>query len=237
MKLDFTNKHIVVTGGTGALGSAVTKKLLDYGVKVSIPCFKESELDDFEFKNHQNIWVQAGLDLTNETATKRFYEEAVEVHGGLWASVNIAGGFAMGTVENSSKQDFMTQLNLNLITCFNSCKASLPHLKTNGGRIVNISSRPGIEPKKGADRTPYAVSKAGVAALTQSLAAEVLDDDILVNAIAPSIIDTPQNRQAMPNADYTKWPKPEEIANEILYLISEENKLTNGVIIPVYGKG
>lgn len=235
--MDFTDKHVVVTGGTGSLGSAVTKLLLEKEARVSIPCFVESELDDFEFRNHQNISIQTGLNLTNEAATRSFYESAVEKQGPLWASVNIAGGFAMGKVETSTKQEFMKQLNLNLITCFNACKAAIPHLKTNGGRIVNITSRPGIEPEKGAGRSPYAISKAGVAALTQALAAEVLDDNILVNAIAPSVIDTPQNREAMPNADYDKWPKPDEIAREILYLISEENKLTSGAIIPVYGKG
>lgn len=235
--VDFTNKHIVVTGGTGSLGSAVTKILLEQGAKVSIPCFIKSELEDFKPAEHENIFIQTGINLSNEPASDSFYETAVEKQGGLWASVNIAGGFAMGKVETSSKRDFKKQLNLNLVTCFNACKAAVSHFKKDGGRIVNISSRPGIEPDQGAGRTPYAVSKAGVAALTQSLAAEVLDDDILVNAIAPSIIDTSQNREAMPDADYDKWPKPEEIANEILHLISEENKLTSGAVIPVYGKG
>src|SRR5699024_2221828 len=171
MKNNFTDKHIIVTGGTGSLGSSVTKILLNEGAKVSIPCLKESELDDLTFREHENIFIQTGLNLTNEAAANGFYKSAVQQQGTLWSSVNIAGGFAMGKVENSTKQAFMKQLNLNLITCFNACKSAIPHLKKNGGRILNISSRPGIEPAKGAGRSAYAVSKAAVAALTQSLSA------------------------------------------------------------------
>jgi NAD(P)-dependent dehydrogenase (short-subunit alcohol dehydrogenase family) len=105
-----------------------------------------------------------------------------------------------------------------------------------GGRIVNVASRPAIEPRQGKGMTAYTVSKAGVAALTESLAAEVVKDDILVNAIAPSIIDTPQNREGIPDANYKKWPKPKQLAKQIAYLVSVENEITRGGIIPVYGK-
>ncbi len=234
--MSFNDKHIVVTGGTGTLGSAVTGQLLEQGARVSIPCFKESELENFQHEGHENIFIQKGFSLTNESAAQSFYKAAVEEQGALWASVNIAGGFGMGKIGEISKQDFMKQLNLNLVTCFICCKSAISLFK-GGGRIVNISSRPGLEPKQGAGMSAYSVSKAGAAALTQSLAAEVIEDDILINAVAPSVIDTPQNREAMPNADFNKWPKPKEIANQILFLISDENKLTSGAVIPVYGKG
>ncbi len=144
----------------------------------------------------------------------------------------------MGSVANSTKADFMKQINLNLVTCFNSCRNAVRHIRNTGkgGRIVNIASRPALEPRQGAGMSAYTTSKAGVAALTQSLAAEVFEDDILVNAVAPSIIDTEANRSAMPDADYDTWPKPEEIAAQIAYLVSTENYVTRGGVIPVYGK-
>lgn len=234
--MNFKDKHIVVTGGTGALGSAVTEQLLEEGARVSIPCFNEAELEDFQSKDDKNISIQKGISLTNESAAQSFYETAVDKQGTLWASVNIAGGFGMGKITDISKQDFMKQVNKNLVTCFMACKSAVFFLKETGGRIVNISSRPGLEPSKGAGMSAYSVSKAGVAALTQSLATEVIEDDILVNAVAPSVIDTPQNRTTMPEADFEKWPKPEEIARQILFLISSENSLTSGAIVPVYGK-
>lgn len=236
--MDFTDLHVIVTGGTGALGSAVTKQLLGSGAKVSIPCYDKSEMDDFEQKDHKRIYLETGIDLTDEEDAANFYETATQSNGRLWASIHIAGGFGMGSVADSSQADFMKQINLNLVTCFNACHNAVKHIpKTgNGGRIVNIASRPALEPRQGAGMSGYTTSKAGVAALTQSLAAEVAEDDILVNAVAPSIIDTAANRNAMPDADYDSWPKPKEIAAQIMYLASTQNYVTRGGVIPVYGK-
>lgn len=236
--MNFTDRHVIVTGGTGALGSAVTAQLLEAGAKVSIPCYDKSELDDFEQKDHKRIFIETGIDLTDEDAAENFYEGSIQSNGELWASIHIAGGFGMGSVADSSKSDFMKQINLNLVTCFNSCRNAVRHISNTGkgGRIVNVASRPALEPRQGAGMSGYTTSKAGVAALTQSLAAEVAQDDILVNAIAPSTIDTPANRSSMPNADYDSWPKPEEIAAQIIYLVSPQNYVTRGGVIPVYGK-
>lgn len=235
MNLDFTNKHIVITGGTGALGSAVTEQLLSTGAKCSIPCFNKSELDDFEYEGHKNLYIKVGVDLTDEGATQDFYAKAIERNGSLWGSLHIAGGFGMSKIRDLRKDDFMKQINMNLVTCFNTCKQAVAHMNQ-GGRIINIASRPGLEPRQGKGMIPYTVSKSGVASLTEALAAEVVDDDILVNAVAPSTIDTPANRQAMPDADFNKWPKPTEIANQIIFLLSDFNKVTRGGIVPVYGK-
>lgn len=237
--MDFTNLHVVVTGGTGTLGSAVTRQLLEAGAKVSIPCFDKSELQDFELQDHQYTWIETDIDLTNEEATQEFYNNAVNAFGDLWGSIHIAGGFGMGSIEETSKADFMKQLNLNLVTCYNSCRAAVQLMrksKYSGGRIVNIAARPALEPRQGKGMNAYTVSKAGVAALTESLAAELVDENILVNALAPSIIDTPQNRSAMPNADFDDWPKPRQLAGQISYLISQENEVTRGSIVTVYGK-
>ncbi len=237
MPFKFKDKHIIITGGTGALGWAVTGLLLGRNAKISIPCYDESELQQFEHASHHRLFLQTGIDLTNEEATEMFYRKAVEKHGSLWGSIHIAGGFGMEKIENTDKADFMKQINLNLVTCFNACKAAILHMRRNdGGRIANIASRPGLEARHGAGMSAYTVSKAGVAALTRSLAAEVVADNILINAVAPSIIDTPQNREAMSGADFEKWPKPEEIAAHIVYLISDRNMVTRGAVIPVYGK-
>lgn len=235
MNFNFNHKHIVITGGTGALGAAVTKQLLHAGAKCSIPCFDKSELDNFEHEGHENLYIQVGVDLTDEEAARDFYAKAIERNGTLWGSVHIAGGFGMGSIGDLSKDDFMKQINMNLVTCFNTCRQAVAHMGK-GGRIVNIASRPGLEPRQGAGMIPYTVSKSGVASLTEALAAEVVDKDILVNAVAPSTIDTPANRESMPEADFDKWPKPAEIANQIIYLLSETNKVTRGGIVPVYGK-
>ena len=236
--MDYTNLHMIITGGTGALGSSTVNLLLEGGAYCSIPCYDKSELDNFAPKDHDRVFIKTGVDLTDETAARNFYEDAIENSGPLWASIHIAGGFGMGSIEDSSKADFMKQINLNLVTCYNSCRNAITFMKEagRGGRIVNIASRPALEPRQGAGMSAYTTSKAGVAALSQSLAAEVAADDILINAIAPSIIDTPANRNSMPDADYSKWPKPGEIASQIAYLVSKDNYVTRGGVIPVYGK-
>lgn len=235
--MDFTDRHIIITGGTGSLGSAVTEQLLEAGAFCSIPCFDKSELEDVDYKDHENIFIKTDIDLTNEEQTQSFYKSAIDKRGPLWASVNTAGGFGMGKIGDMPKSDFLEQIDMNLITCYNSSRAAVQQMKkSNGGRIVNVTARPALEPRQGAGMTAYITAKASVAALTQSLAAEVVKDDILVNAIAPSVIDTPQNREAMPDADFDKWPKPEQLARQILYLISPDNEVTRGSIITVYGK-
>jgi NAD(P)-dependent dehydrogenase (short-subunit alcohol dehydrogenase family) len=236
--MDFTDKHVIVTGGAGTLGSAVVKLLLHSGAACSVPCFNQDEFDSFQFSNHKNVFAKVGVDLTDEGQAQSFFDDAVETNGPLWGSIHIAGGFGMGAIDDTPKAEFMKQINLNLVTCYNSCRAAVQHFKNkdSGGRIVNIAARPALESRQGAGMTAYTTSKAGVAALTQSLAAEVVEDNILVNAIAPSVIDTPQNREGMPNADFGKWPKPEQLARQITYLISSENEVTRGSVVTVYGK-
>src|SRR5699024_9559612 len=186
MKFDFSNDHIIITGGSGALGSAVTSVLLDAGASCSVPCYRSSGLQSVKQENANNLFVQSGVDLTYQQQTRDFYEEAVNRQGSLWGSIHIAGGFNMGAFETLDQNDFMKQINMNLLTCFNTCRAAVEQMQK-GGRIVNVSSRPGIEPRLGAGRIPYATSKAGVAAMTESLAEELVEKNILVNAIAPSV--------------------------------------------------
>lgn len=239
MNLNFNDKHIIVTGGAGTLGTATVKLFLDAGATVSVPCFDQQEFDSFELKGKQNVFAQPDINLAREEDTQSYFGSAVEKQGPLWASVHIAGGFGMGSIEETPLEDFNKQLQMNTITCYNSCRAAVQWMRESpfeGGRIVNIASRPGLEPRQGKDMSAYTVAKAGVAALTESLAAELVEEKILVNAIAPSIIDTPANRNAMPDADYDKWPKPEQLARQIAFLCSEENEVTRGGVIPVYGR-
>ena len=237
--MDFDNLHLVITGGAGTLGTAVVELLLDSGASCSIPCFNEKEQKKFRFTNHENVYTEAGIDLTDEEQAQSFYEAAVSEQGPLWGSIHIAGGFGIGKVEDTPSADFQKQLQLNTVTCYNGCRTAVELMRASdhdGGRIVNIAARPALEPRQGAGMTAYTTAKAGVAALTEALGAEVVDEDILVNAIAPSIIDTPQNREGMPNADFDKWPKPVQLAKQIAYLASPKNEVTRGSITTVYGK-
>jgi NAD(P)-dependent dehydrogenase (short-subunit alcohol dehydrogenase family) len=156
----------------------------------------------------------------------------------LWASIHLAGGFAMSALAKTSKADLMMQIDLNLVTAFLSCRAAVNAIAQTGagGRIVNVAARPALEWRTGAGMAAYAASKAAVAALTVALAEEVVRDGILVNAVAPSILDTPANRAAMPQADHAAWPKVEEVAATIVFLASPDNKVGRGGVVPVYGR-
>jgi len=239
MSFDFKNRHIIVTGGAGSLGTAVVELLVESGAKCSVPCFNNAELNTFSLADHSNVFALSNIDLSDEETAQTFYADAIAEHGSLWASVHIAGGFRMGEIGDTPLTDFNQQFNLNTVTCYNSCRTAVQWMRKSdysGGRIVNVAARPALEPRQGKGMIAYTVSKAGVAALTESLAAEVVNEDILVNAIAPSAIDTPQNREAMPDANFDKWLKPRQLARQILYLVSPDNEVTRGSVIPVYGK-
>jgi NAD(P)-dependent dehydrogenase (short-subunit alcohol dehydrogenase family) len=236
MGLDFSGRHIVVTGGTGALGTAITGLLLEAGASVHIPVLDAEELARFPYR--QRVRTELGVDLTDEAAVERFY-------GGLagsplWASIHIAGGFGMSPVERTSKSDFVGMMQMNALTCFLCSREAVRLMKASkgdrGGRIVNVAARPGVIPELGAGMAAYAASKAAVAALTQALGAELAAQGILVNAVVPSIMDTPANRRSMPEADHGRWPKVEDVARTIAFLASPGNTVTRGGLVPVYGR-
>ncbi len=176
----------------------------------------------------------ADIELTEEDAVARLYAGVPR----LWGSIHIAGGFAMAPVGKTAKSDLMQQVNINLVTAFLCCSAAVNAMTRigAGGRIVNVATRPALEWRAGAGMAAYAASKAAVAALTVALAEEVVQSGILVNAVAPSTMDTPANRRAMPKANHAAWTKVEDVAATILFLASPENRVTRGAVVPVYGR-
>ena len=229
---DFSGKHVVVTGGTGALGSKAVGALLTGGASCVVPYVHDAEAQRFPHRGDPNVTLVAVSDLANETEVAKVYADLKP-----WASIHIAGGFAAGKVAETGKAALMVQIDSNLTSCFLCCRAAVnAMLAAGGGRIVNVAARPALEWRSGAGMTAYTVAKAGVAALTVALAEEVAKDGILVNAVAPSIMDTPANRKAMPKANFETWPKVEEVAATIVFLASPDNRVTRGAIVPVYGK-
>ena len=229
----FRDRHVVVTGGTGALGTAVVGKLIEAGAICHVPYLHEEEAKRFPHSTHKSVSLTALGNLADEAAVTSYYEGL----SSLWASIHIAGGFAFAPIETSDKALLMGQVETNLVSAYLCCRAAVQAMRRGGsGRIVNVAARPALEPRQGASMTAYTAAKGAVAALTVALGEEVAKDGILVNAVAPSIMDTPTNRKSMPKADYAAWPKVEEVAATIVFLASPQNAVTRGAIVPVYGK-
>jgi NAD(P)-dependent dehydrogenase (short-subunit alcohol dehydrogenase family) len=229
--MDFSGRQVVVTGGTGALGSAVVDALIKSGANCTVPYVHDAEMERFAPRGNTKVKLIKVTDLADEP-------DVAKVYAGIapWASIHIAGGFAASTVSETDKHKLMAQIDANIVSCFLCCRAAVNAMRTAGGRIVNVASRQALEPRSGAGMTAYTIAKAGVATLTIALSEEVASDGILVNAVAPSIMDTAANRRAMPKADFNAWPKVEDVAATILFLASPDNKVTRGAVVPVYGK-
>ena len=228
--LDFSGREAVVTGGTGALGSAVVGRLVSAGATVHVPVFESAELDGFAYRAEPSVKLHEGMDMRTEADVARLFAET----RALYASIHIAGGFAMGPIGSIGLDVWDQLMGMNATTCFLSCREAVKAMEGREGRIVNVAARPALIPT--GQMTAYAASKAAVAALTLSLAEELSSSSIWVNAIVPSIIDTKTNRAAMPDADHGAWPKPEQIAETVAFLASPQNSVTRGALVPVYGK-
>jgi NAD(P)-dependent dehydrogenase (short-subunit alcohol dehydrogenase family) len=225
-----TDPTVLVTGGTGGLGAAVTKAFLDDGWRVVVPWIAERDLERVEAHDRLEL-VRADLFDPDAVAS------AVESAGpSLRAAVNLVGGFAEhGRVHETPIETFEEQLRLNLRPTYLVCAAVLPTLlHAGGGAIVCVSSRSALRPFPGA--AGYVVSKSAVLALVDALDAEYRKDRIRVNAVLPSVIDTPFNRSSMPDADFDTWVAPEQIARVIRFLCSDDASVTSGAHLPVYGR-
>lgn len=233
------HKIAVVTGATGALGSAIALALLEAGATVWMPYRVEGEIE--RFRRRFNLSAEARLagavaELTDEAAVRSAYAEIAALYGGIDILVNVAGGFAGGEpVHRTDWSLWQEQLDSNLKTAVISCTAAIPHMiERGGGAIVNVSSRTATQNAKNV--AAYGASKRALLQLTEALAAELRDRNITANAILPSVIDTPANRAGNPQADHSRWVAPEEIARVVLFLVGPDARIVSGAALPVYGK-
>ncbi len=234
------DKVVIVTGATGNLGRAVAKRLAGAGAHV-IAVYRMPErlgdlLDFVGAEGHSVERVHA--DVTLAADVQAMVEEVLRRHGRIDVLLNIAGAYRGGAeIAAASESDWDLLMATNLKSAFLCSRAVLPSMmKADFGRIVSVAARPAVERKGRSKSGPYAVSKAGVVVLTETIAEETKKFNITANCILPGTIDTPENRKSFPAADFSKWVKPEEIAEVVLRLISDEFAVTNGASIPVYGK-
>jgi NAD(P)-dependent dehydrogenase (short-subunit alcohol dehydrogenase family) len=233
MAATLQDRHVVITGGTGALGGAVLAKLLAEGAVCHVPNAHASAPAHFTLVGNERVKLAHNVDLADPAKVEAFYASVPD----LWASVHLAGGFAMAPVEDTDPASFDEMMDTNARTTFLCCRAAIRSMLASGqgGRIVNVTARPGLDPRRGSGMVAYTASKAAVAAMTVALAEEVKGKGILVNAIAPSTLDTRANRAAMPKADFAKWVSLEATAETIAALISTRNIATSGALLPLYG--
>lgn len=235
--MPFEGKAVLITGGTGALGAYVTQAFLDEGARVGASWIIDKEVDALrelvgDRSESLNLYR---TDLFSGEEIQTMVSDALGDLGAIDILVNVVGGYLGGpSVAEMRRKDWDFMFNLNLNSVFLTCRAVVPHMAERGeGKIVNVASSAGLEGEAG--HSAYSASKAGVLRLTESLADEVKREGINVNCIMPNIIDTPANREAMPKADFARWPKAWEVARVILFLASEDAKLLHGAALPVYG--
>ncbi|MEO7066834.1 MAG: SDR family NAD(P)-dependent oxidoreductase [Rhodanobacter sp.] len=226
MQLD--NLRVAVTGGFGALGAATVRAALAAGARVVAIDRADPPADGLG-----QATCVGGVDLTDAQAAKKALATAAQSLGGLDALVNIAGTFRYETLADGSVDTWDLMYRINLRTAVATSQAALEHLHA-GGRIINIGANAAL--KAGAGMGAYTASKSGVMRFTESLAEELKGRDITVNAVLPSILDTPPNRADMPKADFASWVKPEQLADVILFLLSKQASVITGALIPVTGR-
>lgn len=223
-------RTIVVTGGFGVLGEAVGKAALEAGASVALVGRGEPR----DGAAHERLLVLGEVDLADFTSAARAFETIAARFGKIDGLANIAGGFVWQKLEDGDLAVWLELFKMNLMTAVTATKAALPFLRASQGAIVNVSAAP--VKKAGAGMGAYAASKAGVLSLTESVAEELKGAGVRVNAILPTIIDTPRNRADMPKADHSKWVPPAELARVVLFLLSDEAKAVTGAEILVAGR-
>jgi NAD(P)-dependent dehydrogenase (short-subunit alcohol dehydrogenase family) len=230
-EVNLSSKKIVVTGAFGALGAVVSAAIKSAGARVACVDFAPASKAPPAITGCVLI---GGVDLGSAATAATALGSAAQQLGGLDGIVNIAGGFRWEKVAEGDIATWDFMFNVNVRTAVNAVRAALPLMKSPGARIVNIGAAGAI--KAGAGMGSYAASKAGVAKLTESLADELKDSGVTVNAILPSIIDTPANRADMPTAEFDRWVKPEQIADLIVFLLSDNSSAITGALIPITGR-
>ena len=228
------NKRVVITGAVGALGAAVAQAFASSGARLALLDRATDPKDLLKTLPGQHTFT-GGVDLSDPTQAQSALDAAAAtLGGGIDVLVNIAGAFRWETLSGGKLETWDFLYTVNLRTAVSACKAVLPHLPAQQGRIINVGAA--ATARAGTGMGAYTASKAGVAKLTEALAEELKDKGITVNAVLPSIIDTPANRADMPNADFTRWVAPAALADVILFLASDAARAVTGASIPVLGR-
>jgi NAD(P)-dependent dehydrogenase (short-subunit alcohol dehydrogenase family) len=224
---------VVITGAAGVLGAAVARAFVSAGASVALMDRAGVSQDPLKDSAHPHVFLD-GIDLTDPAEAQHAMDTAASKLGGIDVLVNIAGGFRWETIAAGSLEtwDFLYAINLKTALC--ACKAALSYLPAENGRIVNVGAAAAA--KAGTGMGAYTASKAGVAKLTEALAEELKDKGINVNAVLPTVIDTPANRADMPKADFTRWVAPEALADVIVFLSSHASRAITGASILVSGR-
>lgn len=237
MNFKVVGRTVIVAGGTGGLGKSVSLLFLKEGANVVVTYRKEEEFTALKLAADSHLSSLEGrrVDVTNEAEAANFMSEVLTLHGGVDVLVNTVGGYAGGIKLWETTTSTLDQmLALNLRSGFILARAVMPAMLSAGrGSIINIAAKAALD--HGAGAAAYAASKAAAVALMDSLAADAMGSGVRVNSILPSIIDTPANRAAMPQSDFAAWPKPDDIAQIVLFLSSDLAKTIHGAAVPVYG--
>jgi NAD(P)-dependent dehydrogenase (short-subunit alcohol dehydrogenase family) len=228
-----SQRTAVVTGGTGFLGTAVCRRLVADGYRVYATAESEAAAERFRAQSAHREIVTRVVELTEAAAVAGLF---AEVDGPVDALACLAGGWVGGPFAQATDDDLALMTRMNLTSAVVTLRAAYPYLRraAAGAGVVLVSSRSGLT--GGAGSAVYAATKAGVANLVHSLAAEWLDEGISVNAIAPGILDTPANRQAMPDAHHNRWPSTEAVAGVVAFLLGPQARVVSGAVVPVYGR-
>lgn len=236
--INLEGRLVIVAGGTGGLGQVVTSRFVEAGAEVVASYLSEAELAIFQadFPQYLDHITFRRLDAFHEDKVVQFVDSIVEEKGVPDGLINLIGGYTLGPqVMDSDPSHFSLMFDLNFHTTFNLCRATLPLMIQAGkGKIVNIGGRVGLFGE--AQHAAYSIAKSSVIRLTEALSSEVKDKGINVNCILPSIIDTPNNRQDMPEADFSRWVSPSDLAEVILFLASDGARAIHGASLPVYGR-
>lgn len=232
------SKTVVITGGTGGLGTALVRRLItqDYRLAVTYLLPDEAQAFETEFDVDEERVMLTRVDCTNPEAVNTYIKEVAERWGEIHGLCALVGGWAGGRdVEETDDVRFERMIDLNLRSAFYAVRATIPHLKEAGwGRIVLVGSRGAVDFFEA--QAAFNIAKAGVAALGRSVATELDGTGVTANVLMPSVIDTPATRRSLPFADYVNWPTPDEIAAVAEFLLGEDSEVMNGALVPVYGR-
>jgi NAD(P)-dependent dehydrogenase (short-subunit alcohol dehydrogenase family) len=235
---DFTDRVVMISGGTGNLGQATAAAFASTGARVVVVDRNRDKQHGMypEWVDSERHWLASPVDLSSPAGAAQVVEEAVERMGRIDVLVNAIGGYRAGDPTHQTPVetwDFMMELNAR--TVFLACRAVIPQmLAQQSGKIVNVAARAGISGST--NHSAYSASKSAVIRLTETLAAELRTKGVNANSILPGTIDTPQNREAMPDADFSRWVEPESLAAVIQFLASEQARDVHGAALPVYGQ-